>query len=150
MADIATRISIQADDRASAVMRTVARESETMCKRIEDLGKNATKYFMAFQAGFSGVSGLGSLLQETATTAMRYETLGLAMNQAGANAGRNRAEMAAFETQLVKSGIAMNESREILTQLAAANIIDLSKSAQLARTAQDLAVVGGVNSSEKR
>lgn len=79
--------------------------------------------------------------------AARYETLGVTMNVVGNNAGYTGEQMRGFQASLQATGIAMIEARQNLTQMASAQI-DLSKSAQLARIAQDAAVIGGINSSE--
>jgi hypothetical protein len=68
------------------------------------------------------------------------------MNVTGKNAGYSAWEMGQFEKQLRKTGIAMIESRETLSRMAQAQL-DLTKTSQLARVAQDAAVIGGINSS---
>jgi hypothetical protein len=77
----------------------------------------------------------------------KYEMLGITMEVAGKNAGYSAQQMGELEKKLQDTGIAAIESRETLTKMAAAHM-DLAKSAELARAAQDLAVVGGINSSE--
>lgn len=79
--------------------------------------------------------------------AARYNTLGVTMTVVGNNAGYTRAQMDGFQSSLQATGIAMVEARQNLTSMSQAHI-DLSKSAQLARVAQDAAVIGGINSSE--
>lgn len=86
-------------------------------------------------------------IKDATQMAARYETLGVTMTVVGNNAGYTREQMDSFEASLRKSGIAMIESRQNLTSMAQAHI-DLTKSAQLARVAQDAAVIGGINSSE--
>lgn len=77
----------------------------------------------------------------------RYEELGVAMKVAGQNAGFSADEMSAFQKSVESMGIAAIEARQTLLRMSVAGI-DLSKSMQLARAAQDLAVVGAINSSE--
>ena len=84
---------------------------------------------------------------DSVLTAGRYETLGIAMNQVGENAGYSREQLDAYAASLEKSGIAMTASRELITQLAGAQV-DLSHATDLARIAQDAAVIGGMNSTE--
>ncbi|MFG5778042.1 transglycosylase SLT domain-containing protein [Comamonas sp. J-3] len=86
-------------------------------------------------------------IKESTLLAARYETMGVVMGVAGNNAGYTRKEMDSLALSLQKSGISMLQSRNSLTQLATAHI-DLAKAASLGRAAQDLAVVGGINSSE--
>lgn len=88
-----------------------------------------------------------SKIQESVMSAARYETLGVAMDQIGRNAGYSAQQMALFQSQLQATGISMIESRNNLTRMASAQL-DLGKSAELARVAQDAAVVAGINSSE--
>lgn len=87
------------------------------------------------------------LIKDAALLAARYETMGVVMRIAGNNAGYTMSQMMAMSQQLQKSGISMLESRNALTQLATANI-DLANASKLARAAQDVAVVGNINSSE--
>lgn len=77
----------------------------------------------------------------------RYRTLGVVMDTVGRNAGFSAKQMQGFEMGLRKTGIAVTESRLNLSKMAQAQL-DLTKSAQLARVAQDAAVIGNVNSSE--
>lgn len=85
--------------------------------------------------------------KDAAMLAARFETMGVVMRIAGNNAGYTMAQMEGFSKSLQKSGISMLQSRDALTQLATANI-DLANATKLGRAAQDLAVVGGINSSE--
>jgi len=99
------------------------------------------------QTGLSKVRQAFDFVRDSVNDAARYQTLGVAMNQVGKNAGYTAGQMAGFEAELRKNGIAMLESRQTLTQMSAAHI-DLSKATELARVAQDAAVIGNINSSE--
>lgn len=101
-------------------------------------------------ATFGAVRGLGDLtnsLKDTVLLAARYETLGVAMDQIGKTAGYTEVDLARYESALEKTGITALQSRESIVKLIAANV-DLDKATRLARAAQDLAVVGNMNSSE--
>lgn len=100
----------------------------------------------AAATGFAAMK-LYEYAKDCALLNARYETLGISMYQAGKNAGYMRSEMDAYQAALEKTGISMTESRNTLTQMAAANM-DLANATKLARAAQDLAVVGNTNSSE--
>lgn len=98
-------------------------------------------------AGAIAAIKLVDFIRDSTMLAARYETLGVVMKVAGNNAGYTAAQMDAYSKALQQSGISMMQSRNAVTQLATANI-DLAKAAQLGRAAQDLAVVGNINSSQ--
>lgn len=98
-------------------------------------------------AGFVTLYTATTKVWESAKDAARFETLGVVMNTVGANAGYTALEMANFERALMKGGIAMIETRSALSMMSQAQL-DLTKSSQLARVAQDAAVIGNINSSE--
>lgn len=106
----------------------------------------ASGYIKLAVAGMASFS-VAKLVKDSTMLAARFETMGVVMNVAGNNAGYTRAEMAKLELQMQKTGISMIGSREVLTSLATANI-DLASATRLARAAQDLAVVGNINSTE--
>lgn len=85
--------------------------------------------------------------QQAVMLAARYETLGVTLEQLGKTAGYSKAFLEQQEEALRKAGITAIGSRESLARMIQANL-DLSKSAQLARVAQDAAAISGVNSSE--
>lgn len=91
-----------------------------------------------------GLAGAGKGILDTAA---RYETLGVAMNVVGRNAGYTAGQMAGFQTALEKTGISMVASREAMSKMAAAQL-DLSKASALGRVAQDAAVIANINSSD--
>lgn len=98
-------------------------------------------------AGSFAVLKMAQLAKDAALSAARYETLGVVMKTVGNNTGYTGAQMEQFAQGLQKSGIAMVESRAVLTRMAQAHI-DLAQSTKLSRIAQDAAVIGNINSSE--
>lgn len=90
---------------------------------------------------------VGGLVRDMAMLASRFETMGVVMRIAGNNAGYTMKQMESFSQALQTSGISMLQSRNVLTQLATAQI-DLANASKLGRAAQDLAVVGNINSSD--
>lgn len=105
-----------------------------------------TKGAVALASAFAGMK-IVQYAKDAALSAARYETLGVVMQVVGNNAGYTGAQMEVYARGLQKAGIAMIESRATLTRMAQAQI-DLSKSSELARIAQDAAVIGNINSSE--
>lgn len=92
-------------------------------------------------------SQVAAAVKDVSLLAARYDTLGVAMNTVGRNAGYTQAEIAQFQKELQKTGIAAIESRTAIMRLAQAQV-PLEHAAKLARIAQDAAVIGGINSSE--
>lgn len=62
MAEAKTKIVVQADDKASAVMKQVAKESETLTSSLERMGKKG-KDSLDMLGGKSGMSGLNILMK---------------------------------------------------------------------------------------
>lgn len=126
-------------DKAEAATKKVTTASDAMTAGLKRMA-------IAAGAAFGGWK-LYEMAKEAALLAARYDTLGASMRVVGNNAGYTAAQMDQYEAKLRKTGITMIESRANLTKMAQAQI-DLSKSAALARIAQDSAVIGGINSSE--
>ena len=90
---------------------------------------------------------LGQYAQEAAQLAARIETLDVVMKAVGNSSGYTEAQMKTATEAVRRMGITMQESRDTVTKMAQSQL-DLTKSSQLARVAQDAAVIGNVNSSE--
>ncbi len=86
------------------------------------------------------------MIRDAALLNARYETLGVAMNVIGRNAGYTADQMELAAQGMQKMGISMVESRQQAMRLVQAHI-SLADSQKLARIAQDAAVIGNVNSS---
>lgn len=98
-------------------------------------------------AAYISLKSIIGLVSEALSTAARYQTMGVVLEQVGQNAGYARTEMDQFVAGVQKAGISMVESRESVVKMAAAQL-DLSKAAALARVAQDAAVIANTNSSD--
>lgn len=90
---------------------------------------------------------LSEYIKDATMLAARVETLSVVMRVVGNNAGYTGAQMEGYTAQLKRMGITTQESMASLIKMAGAQM-DLNKAAQLARVAQDAAVIGGINSSE--
>lgn len=85
--------------------------------------------------------------RDAALLSARFVTLGATMAAVGGNAGYSATQMGVLAGDLQMVGISALESRNVLTMMAGAQM-DLSRASELARIAQDAAVVGNINSSE--
>lgn len=112
-------------------------------ERAMGLAAPMAKALSGVLAGFS----FAAFIKGSTELAARYETMGVVMKIAGNNAGYTGAQMNAFAKELQNNGISMLQSRDAMTQLATANM-DLAMATKLGRAAQDLAVVGNINSSD--
>jgi len=84
---------------------------------------------------------------DPAVLAARVETLGVVLNVVGRNAGNSATQMKGYVDQVKAMGITTEAAMTSVTRMTQAQM-DLSKSGQLARIAQDAAVIGNINSSE--
>lgn len=90
---------------------------------------------------------LGEFIKEATLYAGRVENLGTILEQVGINAGYTRGELGNFEESVKSLGITTEAARYSMT-LMARNHLDLAEAAELARLAQDSAVIAGLNSSD--
>ncbi len=87
------------------------------------------------------------LIQESAQLRARADELATTLKLVGSNAGYSADELKTVEDGLRNTGISIIESRQAMAQWIQSNL-DLGKASEVARTAQDAAVIAGVNSSE--
>ncbi|PLY41154.1 hypothetical protein CSZ94_17135 [Janthinobacterium sp. ROICE36] len=90
---------------------------------------------------------VGEYIKDAAMMAARYETLGVVMEVVGRNAGYTKTQMDTASQGIARQGITMIESREAAVKLVQAHV-DLRHASELARIAQNAAVIGHMNSSE--
>lgn len=118
------------------------RESRRLGGSLDDLRGTVAKLAAAWSAYEIAQGVIG-----TAKAAARYETLAVVLENVGKNYGYSREELAAYTRALQDGGIAMIESRGVLLSMLQAEM-DLTKARELARAAQDAAVIGNINSSQ--
>jgi len=113
----------------------------------------ATTSSMSLTSAITSLAGavaawkIAKQVEETALLAARVETLGVVVAQVGKNALYSAGEMNAYVEAVKKMGITTQESQQTVTRFTQAHL-DLGKAADLARVAQDAAVIGNTNSSE--
>ena len=132
--------------RAESEFRRFSASGQSAFSKLQSSIFNVKNAVLGLAAAF-GVSKLAEYIKDVAHMAGTYDMLGITMRVAGRNAGYTAAEMDGLEKSIRKQGIAAIEARQTLTRMSAAQI-DLTKASELARAAQDLAVVGHINSSE--
>jgi hypothetical protein len=147
-------IVIQADNKGAL---SVFQQTESGMKSLRSSAERLTSAIPALNGGFrSLITSLSSLyasfkafetLKDAATLAARVETLGIVMQTVGKNAGYSKAEVESYAEGVRKMGITTQESEQSIIRMMQAHL-DLTKSQELARVAQDAAVIGNINSSE--
>lgn len=124
------------------------RFTDTTQKKMKQADKSTVALGTAFKqlAVAVGAYKVAQVAANAILEGARYKTLGVVMETVGRNAGFSAEQMQGFALGLQKTGIAMTESRLNLAKMAQAQL-DLNKSSELARVAQDAAVIGHVDSS---
>lgn len=134
-----------------AAVKQVAKDLRDLKKEGQDTGQvfdvltsSATKAGIALTAmAAAGGVFLGSAVK----LAARVETLGVVTVQLGKNIGVTEEEMRSLEQAVVSQGITIRKSREAIASMMQAEI-DLAHATDLARLAQDTAVIANLNSSD--
>lgn len=139
MAQSNIKLIISAEDKASGVLRSLSAEAKSVFDSLASKAKAVAGGLAAWK--------LMDLAKDSTMLAARVETLGIVMNTVGRNAGYSSGQMQSFMEGVRSMGITTQESQHAIIRLTQAQL-DLSKSSQLARVAQDAAVIGNVNSSE--
>ncbi|MFH2075393.1 MAG: hypothetical protein ABIJ57_08620 [Pseudomonadota bacterium] len=143
----ATDVSKEAVESAIAGTKRLNSSVDTMESKMKSQFSNMQKYWLEMAAAIAVAYKAIGAISGIVMAAARYETLGVVMRVVGNNAGYTGAQVEAFAKGLERAGISMSGSRQALTRMAQAQL-DLSKSAKLARIAQDAAVIGAMNSTE--
>lgn len=150
------QLIIEALDKSDAAFNSLKRHLKDSQVDTDALNVKSQGLTGAYKQLASGIRTLISayagyklldLVKDAALAAARYETLGLVMRVVGNNAGYTGEQMDAFAKGLEKTGISMSGARDSLTRMAQAQL-DLNKSSELARMAQDAARIGNINSTE--
>ena len=132
------------DAHANLMRQKYAKEFE----RIENQAQNLDKAMKVIGAGLTAAGAAsGVFIGSSVQLAARVETLGVVTENLGENVGMTVKEMRALEEAVMSQGITLQKSRQSIALMVQAQI-DLSHATDLARLAQDAAVIAGVDSSE--
>lgn len=133
----------------SAVYRDLANN----LKEVGEEAKKAAPSLSTLAASAAAVAAAVGLVKleraavEAITLSARYQTLGVAMTVVGHNAGQTSGDMSKLEDSLKTTGISSIQARQNLLRMAQGQI-DFAHATDLARIAQDAAVIANKNSSE--
>ena len=118
---------------------TAAKDTE---KELSGLEKMAGKVSLAFIA-----MGAAKVIKSSVLLAARVETLGVVTKKLGENVGMTEQEVRSLERAISDQGITLQGSRQAIAMMIQSNV-DLANATDLARLAQDTAVIANLNSSE--
>lgn len=107
-----------------------------------------TLAFAGVAVGLWEIAGaLKSFVKDAAMTGARTETLRVAMEQVGKNAGLSAQSLDYFVDQLKQAGITSQEAMVAITKFLTTGL-PLDKVRELATRARDIAVIAGIDTSE--
>ena len=157
-ADSANKSTARLGQTAQQVGRGASQSFEQMAvsasrsqRGVSDLTSSLAKGVLAgtlLAGSFAGaLSALRDYTSEAAKLAARNETLAVVSSQLAKANGLNDTAVQALVVRMKELGITTQQSFDAVNKMIAAQL-DLSKATDLARLAQDAAVVAGVNSSQ--
>lgn len=111
-------------------------------KDLMGLEKLAKKVGIAFVA-----MAAAKVIKNATLLAARVETLGVVTKTLGRNVGLTEKEIRSLESSIVDQGITLQSSRQAIAMMVQSNV-DLAHATDLARLAQDTAVIANMNSSQ--
>lgn len=118
---------------------TAAKDTTKELGILEKAAKSAALAFVAM--------GAAKVIKSSALLAARVETLGVVTKTLGATAGMTEDEIRSLERAITDQGITLQGSRQSIAMMIQANV-DLAHATDLARLAQNTAVIANINSSE--
>jgi len=131
-------ITLKGIDKTSGVFKKTE-------KSVSSLNTALSKY--AKLAGAVVIAGTGALIISSTKLAARVETLGVVTKKMGETVGWSEEKIRALEQSLIDTGITLQSSRQSIAMMIQANV-DLERSTDLARLAQNAAVIANINSSD--
>lgn len=141
-------IRITAKNEARQAFQQFEKDADKAAKNAKQRFDMLSKSMKTAGVALTAFGAIGiAAIRNTTLLAARVQTLGVVMNTVGRTAGYSAEEMAEFEREVKKQGITTQVTRESLTRMIQAQL-DLTKATELARIAQNAAVIAGINSSE--
>lgn len=145
--------SSKSADQASGSLTT---ESRNTSKSLADVAREGDKSSASVSklagaaklaaGAFAGIK-LTALISDITMANSRFEQLGMVMGVVGRNASLSQDQVNAYAKEVEAMGISMTESRQTVIKMISAQM-DLSRASELARLAQDAAVIANTNSSD--
>jgi hypothetical protein len=158
-ANVEKQKAVTANQKAEAAVRGVKQEINAYNVSVKGAARE-TRQLTAEQVAMANIAAnivtgalrsvwqqTTGLIKETAIYGARVQELRLAMETVGRVTGQTSGGLLAQEEAIKRLGITTEEARTTLTKFMVAEL-DVGKAAQLARAAQDLAVIAGADSSE--
>ena len=122
----------------------IAPATKKASRGLRDIEGDLTKTGLALAA----VGGAGiALIASSTRLAARVETLGVVTAVLGRNVGKTEPEIRALEESVQELGITVQGSRQAIAKMIGSNV-DLAHAADLARLAQNAAVIANINSTD--
>jgi len=118
---------------------TAAKDTTKELGLLQKAAKSAALAFVAM--------GAAKVIKSSVLLAARVETLGVVTKKLGENVGMTEKDIRSLERAIVDQGITLQGSRQSIAMMIQANV-DLAHATDLARLAQDTAVIANLNSSE--
>lgn len=137
----------QASSQINSFARKAGYNLAKVTHDFDQLGQQAAQ-IQGLGYAMAGAAAAGGLLIRSSTmVAARNEELANVLETVGSNLGYTTQVLGSYEDRIKKLGITTQSARQSMLQMIQANL-DLEHSTDLARLAQDAAVVGMMDSSE--
>jgi len=141
------KITVTVEDKASGTINTIVKSTDTAAGQTRSIFDGLKRHWLAVTGAIVSAWKTVQTTLDMAILSARVETLGVVMAVVGRNAGYSKKEVEGYAESIRSMGITTQQSRQSVIMMAQAQL-DLSKASELARVAQDAAVIGNVNSSE--